>query len=53
MIPLMVYAYQNYVNYLREYFATKDLRITIDKEINFNLRGVLIKKIFTFWKLKL
>ncbi len=30
-----------YVNYLREYFATKDLRITIDKEINFkHFKGV-------------
>ena len=40
---------------LREYFATKDLRITIDKEINFKShRGVLkVKENFYILKLKL
>ena len=43
-----------YVNYLREYFATKDLRITIDKEINFKShRGVLkVKENFYILEIK-
>ena len=41
MIPLMVYAYKIICKLLKKYFATKDLRITIDKEINFKSHRVL------------